>query len=334
MTPRVTIQDVANLAKVTKGTVSRVLSGKGQISKDKQEAVLAAVETLNYIPNRRARALATGRTAAVAVVMTEPMEHFFHDPTFSLILKGIYEGMDGTDYLPVLLHATAPAEEKKIADLASTGSFDALIHLSPWADHGLLASLATAKLPVVLCGFPVERSAYPEFSVVYSDDVLGAKLAASYCLSQGVKKPVVISGEEGNPAAEDRVKGYREIYAQLHEENRVLYGGWAEADGALAVAHLREQGIDFDCLLCGSDRIARGAINYLLSEGVKIPAGVKVIGFDDNDTATSSAPHITTVAQPMVEQGKRAFQVASEMVEGEVAGLHTLDVALKERESA
>lgn len=332
MQKKVTIADVAKLAGVTKGTVSRVLSGKYYASAQTIVAVQQAVTQLGYTPNRRATALATGRTNTVAVVMSEPLDNFFHDPTFALILKGIYQGMEGTDYLPMLCYSSKPSEEEKILNLVNTGSVDALIHLSPWEDSRLLAGLRKTSIPVVLCGFPKQRNDYPEFSIVFADDELGAQMAASYCQKQGAKKPIVITGEKDNPAAEDRVIGYRKVFPLAAE--RIYYGGWAETDGAAAVAKIRETGTAFDCLLCGSDRIARGAITALTAAGIRVPQDVKVMGFDDNEVATFLKPTISTVAQPMEIQGEIAFRTVLEMLVGQAAKWQVLDTELRKRESA
>ncbi|WP_022867949.1 LacI family DNA-binding transcriptional regulator [Schaalia vaccimaxillae] len=334
MKKRTTIQDVAQMAGVSKATVSRTLSGDYPVSKKTQEAVRRAVHSLGYTASIRARSLATGRSDAIAVIISEPLDTFFADPTFSRILRGITDGLAGTSIVPVLVPTATYEEQKKAIRLITNQAVDAVIHLSPWADEGLLNSLSQHNIPVVVCGQDDQRAPHsPDFSHVYSDDKSGAAQAALHLQTQGAAEPIAILGVPNQPAATDRYQGYLEVFPHL-DESHVRWGGWSEAAGADAMKDILKGGVPFDSLLAASDRIARGAIAVLENEGLKVPDDILVVGYDDHPTATETSPQLTTVSQPMHEQGRVACRVAQEMIDGARARVVLLNTELHVRETA
>ncbi|MDC4233141.1 LacI family transcriptional regulator [Actinomyces sp. B33] len=333
MSRRTTISDVAARAGVSKATVSRVLSGTYPVSERTARAVRRAVDDLDYTASARARSLATGRADAIAVVVSEPLDVFFADPTFSRILQGIADELSGTETVPVLLPTATRAEQRKALRLVLNQSVDAVVHLSPWVDSGLLDELIDHRVPVVLCGQDDDPERMRRFSLVYSDDRLGAADAAEHLVRRGARRPVAILGVPDQPAAVDRLSGYRQAYPDL-DGSRIRWGGWSEAAGALAMRELLDAGVDFDALLAGSDRIARGAMSVLRAEGLDVPGDVAVIGYDDHPVAVEQAPRLTTIAQPMHLQGRTACRLAREMVAGGEPRTIVLPTELRVRDTA
>lgn len=333
MAKHTTIRDVARAAGVSKATVSRYLSGDYPVAPSTAERIRIAVRDLDYTASARARSLATGRSDAIAVIVSEPLDTFFADPTFSRILQGIADALSDTEIVPVLLPAATATEQSKMFRLVTSQTVDAVIHLSPWSDEGLLEQLQTQQIPVVLCGQDDRYEPGGRFALVYSDDRVGAAHAAQHLYDRGVEHPVAILGVAGQPAATDRLTGYREVYPELIL-NRVRWGDWSESAGAAAMTDLLRSGGPIDGVLAGSDRIARGAIAVLLEAGLDVPNDVAVIGYDDHPTALDSAPQLTTVAQPMHAQGETACRVAREMIAGAEPRTILLPTDLRVRESA
>lgn len=330
---RATISDVARVAGVSKGTVSRVLKGTYPASQATVDAVHRAVEELGYVPSVRARALATGRADAIAVVLSEPFDYLFEDPTFAAIMKGIFDAMSGTQFVPVVLQVSTAVEQKKALHLISNQAVDGVIHLSPWSDEGLLDALVKHPIPVVLCGQTRDDTHAREFSVVYADDQAGAEAAAQHLLDRGVESPIAVLGDRTQPAAIDRLYGYREIFGDRLDDSRIHFGGWSEQDGVVGLNAILSRGATFDGILAGSDRIARGILGVLRTLNLSVPEEVKIIGFDDHELATGFSPRLTTIAQPMHYQGERAFALALEMISGAGPTTEILETELKIRET-
>ncbi|MDO5719610.1 MAG: LacI family DNA-binding transcriptional regulator [Actinomycetaceae bacterium] len=330
---RATISDVARMAGVSKGTVSRVLKGTYPASQETVDAVHRAVEELGYVASVRARALAVGRADAIAVVLSEPFDYLFEDPTFAAIMKGIFDAMSGTAFVPVVLQMSTAVEQKKALHLISNQAVDGVIHLSPWSDEGLLDALVKHPVPVVLCGQTRNQTHAREFSVVYADDHNGARVAAQHLVDVGVQAPIAILGDSTQPAAIDRLQGYREIFGDRLDDSRIVFGGWSEYDGAIGLNTIMSRGVKFDGVLAGSDRIARGVLGVLRGLHKSVPQDVKIVGFDDHELASAFAPQLTTIAQPMHYQGERAFSLALDMISGTGPTTEVLETELKIRET-
>ncbi len=330
---RATIRDVAEAAGVSKATVSRVLAGNYPVSQETADRVHHAVQRLSYTASSRARSLATGRSNAVAVVVSEPLDTFFADPTFARIVQGVSDFLSHTEVVPVLLTTTTKVEQRKALRLITNQTVDAVIHLSPWSDEGLLDSLLNQQVPVVVCGQDERFERRGRFSFVYSDDRLGAAQAARHLRERGAQSPVAILGVPGQPAASDRLEGYRQVFPGL-EDHRTAWGGWSEADGASAMQDFLRSGITFDAVMAASDRIARGALSVLSRAGRQVPADVLVVGYDDHPSATGLSPHLSTVSQPMHAQGETACRLAQEMVEGRPPRTVVLPTTLHVRETS
>ncbi|MGI6786187.1 MAG: LacI family DNA-binding transcriptional regulator [Gleimia sp.] len=326
---RVTISDVAERAGVAKGTVSRVLAGTYPASQSVIDRVNKAVEELDYTPSVSATALATGRSNAIAMLMTEPFDELFSDPTYSTILKGAWDQMASTSLVPILLQVYTPEEREKALKLLGNQLADAVIHLSPWRDDGLLTALRDSRIPVVLCGLPGKNINTEGFSVIYSDDVEGAALAAKHLVDKECTHPIAILGPEDEPASLDRLQGYRSVFSDVLSDDRIAFGGWSETDGINAMSQFIDKNLPFDSVLCASDRLARGALSILEHENVAVPEEVKVIGYDDHPAISAIEPKLTTVAQPMYEQGGGALHLAQEMLDGQAPSTTVLPVKIR-----
>lgn len=331
---RATMRDVARLAGVSKTTVSRVLNGSDLVTEETRTQVQEAMAKAGYVVSYQARSLATGRSDAVALLVTEPFQDMWTDPTFASILGGTYSALSSTPLTPLLLQASTPAEQTKVRSLLEQGVADGIIHLTPYVDAVLLEHLSTMRTPTVLCGRLPGDPYAGQFSTVYADDEIGAQLAATYIASHGREQPVALLGPRENPAALDRLAGYRAVLGHLLPDERVHFGEWDERAGYAGAARVLASDLPVDALLCASDRIAVGALKALEDAGRSVPGDVSVIGFDDHPLAERSAPALTTIAQPMVSEGEVAVRLLMELLEGGAPRTEVLEMKLRRRASA
>ncbi|MDO4242377.1 MAG: LacI family DNA-binding transcriptional regulator [Actinomyces sp.] len=330
---RATIADVARLAGVSKATVSRVLNGSPRVAPVTRRAVEEAIATSGYVESWQAKSLATGRAGAIGVILTEPFDEVYSDPTFAAVLRGVYDGLAPTPLVPVLLQASSGPERAKAMRFLEQRGADAVIHLTPYVEDGLLPQLAAQGLPTVLTG-RVEEAA--GMSSVFSDDVLGAAMAARRAAEQGRRRPLIVVGPRDNPASRERVEGYLSVLCPAAPDpppGTVVFGGWDEAAGEQVVRRALTDGVDFDIVLAGSDRIARGALHALGAHGLSVPRDVAVIGFDNHPVSQLTHPALTTVAQPLREEGRVAVELALELLAGAAPRVEVLPMHLVVRES-
>lgn len=330
---KVTIKDVANLAGVSRATVSRVLNGTAGVSPVKAAAVRSAVEATGFLVSKSARQLATGRTDSLAVILTEPIDELLIDPTYATVLKGIMDGLADTPLTPSLYMMATDQEREKSLRLFRRGAVDAIVHLSPYTHDSLLDDLAEIGIPTVLCGQAGSRDDRPSaFSRVYSDDVEGARRAARHLTRRGANSVCALMGPADNPATADRLTGLRDVLGTRLRE-RPGFGNWEEESGFRMADDLVRSGIAFDALACGNDRIAVGAIRRLQVGGLRVPDDVLIIGFDDHPIAAAAKPSITSVHQPFHLQGRRSVEIAEAMLAGEPPVVEVLGTEVVARES-
>lgn len=328
-----TIGDVARVAGVSRATASRALNDSDLVTDATKERVREAVRTTGFIPNAQGRALATGRAHAIAVLITEPLDEMLVDPTFGVVLHGINEGLGNTAFLPMLLQASTDDERRRALRHFERRAVDAVISLSPYVGGDMLETLADGPLPVVLCsqleGHPYEGV----FSNVYADDVEGAALAARLMLARGRERVAAVLGPSENPASLDRRRGYGSVLGDRLDDSAVVFTGWDTSSGFTATQQLLEEMPDLDGILAGSDRIAIGALAALRAAGRDVAGDVSVIGFDDHKIAATSSPPLTTISQPLLEEGRIAAAMALAMIEGAPARTEVLHMRVVERQS-
>ena len=151
---RPTLDEVAALAGVGRGTVSRVVNGSPQVSPAARAAVERAIVKLGYVPNRAARSLVTRRTDSVALVVSESEERVFGEPFFAGIVRGISSGLLDTPLQLWLAMAQSPAERERVEHHLTSQHVDGVLLLSLHDSDPLPTLLAERQLPVVLGGRP------------------------------------------------------------------------------------------------------------------------------------------------------------------------------------
>ncbi|WP_390134814.1 LacI family DNA-binding transcriptional regulator [Bifidobacterium apicola] len=330
---RITLHDVAQKAGVSRSTASRALNGSKRISRQTTQRVKDAARALGFVANAQGRALAIGRSETISILITEPLDELLSDPTYGAFLRGISEELSHTSYLPVLMQASSAFERKRVQTHLEQHTVDAVINISPYEGMELLKSIQNQHLPAVLCGQLQNNPYTTVFSNVYSDDVEGAAMAAKAMQKRGRKQIAIILGPADNPAVPDRLEGYRSVYGAGLDESRIVYTGWDESSGYSAISHLLDLDISIDGLLAGSDRIAAGAIAALASRNLSVPDDVSVIGYDDHPIAARIKPRLTTIHQPLLEEGRVAAQLALAMINGEEPSTKILHMRLINRES-
>jgi LacI family transcriptional regulator len=325
-----TLSDVARLAGVSIATASKALNGRAQVRASTRDKVVAAAQALSFVPNQLAQGLLAGQTGTVGL-LTSDLEGRFSLP----IMMGAEDAFGAGSTSVFLCDARGdPIREQHQIRALLSRRVDGLIVVGARPDPR--KSLGRAHgVPVVYAYAPSEDA--EDFSIT-SDNVQAGRIAAEHLVATGRTRIGVITGDTSYGAAHDRVTG---VTAALDEcglqpvGGRAYYGSWTESWGRGATRMLLEAHAEIDGLICGSDQIARGAMDVLRELGREIPDDVAVIGHDNWEAIAANArPPLTTIDMNLQELGRRAAGRLFEAIAGSPAsGVETLPCRLVVRGS-
>lgn len=313
------IIDVAVAAGVSPATVSRALRGLPHVSPATRRRVESAALDLNYVASPAGTGLASGRTMTVGVVVPLATRWFFSQ------VVGAAEGVLREGGYDVLLYNLVGAESKAsfFQRMPVRRRVDALLVLSLQLSADEIDALLDLKVPVVTLGHH-----HPSFSSVRIDDCQGSALAVRHLRHLGHESIVMISALEdedfGFASSHDRRAGFREAMGRDHVEDMLVAGTWGLDGGTHAMEALLSGPRIPTAVFAEYDEMAFGALRTLRRAGLRVPEDISIVGFDDHEMA--SVVDLTTVAQPVREQGETAARLLLDQLRGRVA--EPVDVVL------
>jgi len=291
---RTTIYDVARVAGVSYGTVSRVLNGGRSVSAGARKAVERALVSTGYVPNQQARRLAGARPDTVAFLHCVNSDQFLADPNVNGLLLDCRHALGDHDIMMVAPVGTSGPADVVTRKLAAQ-IFDPVLLFSAPTASPAVADLVDRDVPLVACGIPLGHER--QVSYVSTDDREGARQLVSYLRSRGRRRIATVAGPPDLPGGVQRLAGYRDAVAGF-DPALVAHGDYSYASGMAATERLLRQAPDLDAIFVASDMMAAGALVVLERAGRRVPEDVAVGGYDDARIATTTRPQLTTVRIP------------------------------------
>lgn len=299
---RVSMGDVAARAGVSAQTVSRVVNGSPRVDPATRARVEESMQALGYRMHRAARALRTGRTRTLGLVVST-----LASVGNSRMLQAVAEAAAARDYaLAIVTVAGSRDIAEAFAQLRDQG-VDGAVVLN---EATTLARDATA--PADLRLVVVDSPPDDRFAIVQTDHATGAREAVTHLLARGCATVHHLAGPTKSFAATERERGWREaLVARGIPVPRVVRGDWTSRSGHAAGARLRAA----TAIFAANDQMALGLLRALADEGRRVPDDVAVVGFDDLADAAEFRPPLTTVRQDFDVLGARAVEVLIGMIE-------------------
>lgn len=311
---RPTLEQVAALAGVGRGTASRVINGGEKVSERSRRAVEDAIAQLGYVPNPAARALVKRRTDTVALVIAESEERVFGEPFFAGVVRGVGAALDAADRQLVLLLAQASERRRGVDRYLTRQHVDGVLLLSLHDDDELPARIRAHGVPVVVGGRP---GAGVTDGFVDVDNEQGARIAVAHLVAAGRRRIATIAGPADMVAGRSRLQGYADALADAGRQvdpRLVERGDFGRDSGVAAMRALLTRVPDLDAVFCADDLMAVGALQALREAGRTVPGDVAVVGFEDAPVAQSADPPLTTVHQSPEEMGREMVRLLLETV--------------------
>jgi DNA-binding LacI/PurR family transcriptional regulator len=332
---RPTIRDVAAVAGVSRGTVSRVLNGGDRVSPEAQAAVDRAIRETGYSANHAARSLALGRSNTVAFLLTEPQNLLFEDPTFSRLIGGCSQALAEHGMLLTLVTAATAADRARAVGYLAGRHVDGVLLVSIHTGNPITDDLMAAGVPTVLCGRFAGLEA--RLSMVGADDLDGGRQMTAHLIASGARRIATITGPLDSPGGTQRLEGYEQALRAAGLPVRpelICHGDYSRASGAAAMRALLAATPDLDGVFAASDLMAAGALAVLREAGRRVPDDVLVGGFDDAGVAEALEPQLTTMRQPFDRISAEMVRLLLARIDGGGDATVTLPTTLIRRATA
>jgi LacI family transcriptional regulator len=313
---RLNLEDIADMAGVSRSTVSRVLNDDPKVSDAVRARVRKVLKDTHFHPNAAARSLATSRSGIIGLVFPRVFTMMFTDPWASVLIKGCIEGSERADL--GLVNMLVSTDDQSSVDRFFQRSvmgrhLDGVILASHVLGDRLVASLQESDFPYVLVGRDEHRTA----NFVDVDNRQAARVATQHLIDHGYRSIMHLSGPPDLVTALDRQDGFFDAIRDAGidpESVRVECGYFEQVTAYELTTRLLQQPNPPDAIFASDDAMAIGAIQAARELGVEVPGDLAIVGFDDIDMNRMFRPHLTTVRQPSDALGRAAVGMLSQLV--------------------
>jgi LacI family transcriptional regulator len=310
-----TLRDVARLAGVHPGTVSRALNPETRalVNERTAQRVLAAARELGYRPNPIARGLRTNRSHTIGVLVPDLL-----NPLFAAVARGIEDGLREAGYTPLIANTDNDAERERVAfEAMRARQVDGFIAATARRGNWLLADEALGGTKLVLVNRRVDSDAIP---AVTGDDHEGVRLAVEHLAELGHSRIAHIAGSQALYTGWSRYQGFLDAMRgrslDPDPDLIALSQAFTEPEGLRCCDELLDAGRHLTAIVAGNDLLALGCYDALERRGLRCPEDVSVVGYNDMPFTDHFRPPLTTVRVPHYELGKTAATLMLEQIRG------------------
>ena len=307
MAGKLTIQDIARLAGVSKATVSRVLNHKPDVDPVTRERILRIMDEQGFVPSATAAGLAGGRPRMIGVLVPSLLSPFIPE-----IVQGVAEIIENSSYELILY--SIPCNKDKDRGAALDRILDArlaagLVAILPGPSSERLTQLYEQGFPMVM----IDDQGLPtSIPWVGADNRTGAYQAVRHLISLGYQRIAHIKGPASYQCSQERYEGYCRALLEAGltpDPALVVQGTFEIASGRAAAQTLFTLAERPSAVFAANDDMAWGVLEMAEQFGLRVPEDVALVGFDDMEPSVHKRPPLTTVKQPFHEMGRRAAEL-------------------------
>jgi DNA-binding LacI/PurR family transcriptional regulator len=307
---KVTSGDVARLAEVSQSAVSRSFTVDASVSADTRAKVLKAARKLGYRPNVIARAMISGRSRLIAVLVA-----YLDNQFYPIVIEQLSRALQERGF-HVLLFMTDTGNQDEVVQQMMGYQVEGIVMASADLSSTLARECAQTGIPVVLFNRYVPSS--PASSVT-SDNIEGGRLLAQFLAKGGHKRIAFIAGSEDSSTNRDREAGF---YRGLAESGQTVWartvGNYSFEGAAAAARQLFAEKIKPDAIFVANDHMAFSVMDVLRNElKLRIPQDISVVGYDDVPEASWGGYSLTTVRQPSALMIEATIKILMEQIQRE-----------------
>lgn len=309
---RPTMRQVAEKAGVSTATVSRVLTGKDQVSPALVSQVEQAIQALSYRPNRTARLLRARKAQKIGLVVSD-----IQNPFFTSVVRGVENFLRPDGYVLLVGNSDEdPVREAAYLDALIDEGVAGIILVPTNSEPEAYQSVLDGRMPLVIIDRLIEGL---DVDSVTTDNIASSRLAAHHLIRLGHHSIGFIGGLAQLSTARDRETGFKLALAEAglpDSAGTILRGNYRQDGGYQAMSLLLEQPNPPSAVLVANNVMALGALQRIYEQGLSIPKEIALVGFDDIPWAVSMQTPLTVVAQRPYEMGQKAGELIMARIQG------------------
>jgi LacI family transcriptional regulator len=319
-TSRITIRDVAAQAGVSVATVSKVLNQRYGVAAETFARVRAVIDELGYEASLVAQSLRNHKTNVIGILVSDL------EPFSTELLKGAADAIRGTGYELVIYSAGGRVgdhvgwERRYLSRLSGTLVDGAI--------------LVTPTVVDVRYGAPIvavdPHTGPTDFPTIDSNNLRGAQLATEHLLTLGHQRIAMLTGRADLQSARLREEGYRQALAAAGvpvDEELVQAGDYDPDVSSASALRLLKSEHRPTAIFAANDISAIATVSAAASLGIRVPADLSVVGFDNVPESALNSPPLTTIHQPIREMGQSAIEMLIRLINGETPDVPHLTLA-------
>lgn len=309
---KVTMLDIANLAGVSKATVSMVINKRDEsISQETRNKILTIAKEMNYIPNSIARSLSTKKTNTIGIILPD-----ITNPFFSEMARAIEDGASSLGYNVIFCNTdNGVKKEEEYIELLIGRLVDGVIFITGGEGSKSVKRLRNNNVPFVLVDRYIEG--YEDQYGVYCLNKDGIILGVKYLCDKGKKHIAFVAGPKETGIVKQRLEGYKESMSKYSVyDGTLVFKGELNIDGGIrATEELLSYTTNIDAIVYSNDIMALGGMKVLSRKGYKVPRDISIIGFDNVQISQFIEPELTTIAQPIYEMGTESCRLLIDIID-------------------
>ncbi|EOD00843.1 LacI family DNA-binding transcriptional regulator [Caldisalinibacter kiritimatiensis] len=311
---KITIKEIAEMAGVSKATVSRVLNDSKYVSPEIYSRVMKVIEETGYKPSFIARSLVNKKTKVVGLLIPD-----ISNPFYSELVKGMVEVANKYDYNILLCNSFFnQKKEMDFLKLLWEKEVEGIIFMTHEITNKHRKFFEKYTRPTVTVNRKFWGFDIPNVDI---DNFLAGYDATEYLVKQNHHRIAIVRAPlSDETAGVERYEGYKkalEDYGIDFDEKLVKEGNFKADTGYKAMEDLLELDSPPTAVFCVNDEMACGVINCVVEKGLKVPEDISVVGFDDIPLASMFIPSITTIRQPIYDMGALSMELMYKMIKGE-----------------
>lgn len=297
------ISDIARMAGVSNATVSRVINGTANVSKEKTRRVEEAIRKTGYNPNEIARSLYKKSSRLIGYIVPSILNIFLSE-----IGRAIEDEAYRNGYKMILCNSDEnPEKELSYIKMLMGMNADGII-ITANNEH-LDDEIRNCPIPIVV----LDKNAESVYTAsVQSDNYNGARLATQHLIDCGCRKLVLMRGQLQYSSSLQRYRGFVDVCTEHGIEPLFVSSRYSYDEGVQSARELFERYPDTDGILASTDIVAFALYKVIYEQKRKVPDDVMIVGYDDVFLSRQMIPTLTTVAQPIEDIGRLCVQLIVE----------------------